>query len=108
MIPGWHIPVVTSAAHYFVADGHSLCGKFVRPRLQFGAITSHCHTCAAHLAAQTKAACRKRRYSSKVDAMLVLADVTKRDSTRRPKIEHRPYYHHACGSWHLTSQPGKD
>jgi hypothetical protein len=104
MQPGWHVPVVVSTAHYFVADGHALCGKFVNPRTCEMVATRKCRKCADELSLRAARACRKRHFVSKVDALLALSHIAKVDSTRRPKTEHHTYYHHPCHAWHLTSQ----
>jgi len=104
MTPGWGVPPPGSTAHYFASDGHSLCGQYVNPHLAMGPGRRKCRTCAASLSRQVAQACGKRCYQSKVDALLVLATVTRRDSTRRARIERRAYYHHACRAWHLTSR----
>ncbi|WP_017933107.1 hypothetical protein [Nocardioides sp. Iso805N] len=36
-------------------------------------------------------ACRKHRYATRVDALIVLARIQHRDSTTRPKTEKRAY-----------------
>ncbi|UGL61954.1 hypothetical protein SEA_EASTWEST_71 [Arthrobacter phage EastWest] len=48
--------------------------------------------------------CRKQhRYATKLDALIELASIQRRDNPRRRKMEKRAYFC-ACGSWHLTSQ----
>lgn len=49
-------------------------------------------------------ACRKHRYATRVDALIVLARIQHRDSTTRPKTEKRAYLCHRCRCWHLTSE----
>ena len=106
MTPGWHVPVVTTTAHYFMADGHSLCGRYVNPRTYEMAASQKCRKCADALSLRAARACRKHSFPSKVDALVALSHIVKKDSTRRPKTERRPYYHHPCHAWHLTSQDG--
>ena len=48
--------------------------------------------------------CHKRRYRSRVDALLALATIQARDDTRRGKTESRAYRCPDCRRWHLTSQ----
>lgn len=48
--------------------------------------------------------CRKHRYSTRVEALIVLARIQRRDSPSRPKSEKRAYRCHRCRSWHLTSE----
>ena len=102
MTPGWKVPAAMSTAHYFAADGHSLCGRLVNPRISSATPGRTCQACLNILAAGPE--CHKHRYPSRVEALLVLAEVKKKDSTRRVKIEQRAYYHDPCRSWHLTSR----
>lgn len=48
--------------------------------------------------------CRKRRYRSKVDALIALADIQRKDNRFYGRVERRTYYHRPCRAWHLTSQ----
>ena len=49
--------------------------------------------------------CRKRRYRTKVDALIAMANIQYKDKRAHGHVEQRAYYHHACRAWHLTSQP---
>lgn len=61
-----------------------------------------------HGRAMTKSAgparCTKRRYRSRVDALLALARIQYRDSSNRDKREQRAYRCSRCFGWHLTSR----
>lgn len=46
--------------------------------------------------------CRKIKYKDKIEAMIALADCTKR-SAKSHHMENRIYYCQECHAWHLTS-----
>jgi hypothetical protein len=52
--------------------------------------------------------CNKHRYEDEIAAKLALANIGRKDSSRRAKSEKRYYYHNpqygGCGYFHLTSQ----
>lgn len=45
----------------------------------------------------------KRQFNDEIDAMLVLAKISRKDSSGRPKTEKRPYLCEHCHKYHLTS-----
>lgn len=45
----------------------------------------------------------KVRYRTRIDALIALADTTKRKPMRTDKDERRPYRCESCFGWHLTS-----
>jgi hypothetical protein len=51
------------------------------------------------------ARCTKWRYRTRVDALLALARIQRRDSSGREKQEQRAYHCSRCFGWHLTSRP---
>lgn len=48
--------------------------------------------------------CTKHRHQTRVDALIALADIQRKDSPRRPKTENRAYRCPNCKGWHLTSK----
>lgn len=48
--------------------------------------------------------CSKIRYRDEIAAKLALINTRKNDS-KRPKDEKRPYKCEKCSGWHLTSKP---
>ena len=48
--------------------------------------------------------CTKRRYRTRVDALIALAAIQGRDDARRSKTESRAYRCPTCHGWHLTSR----
>lgn len=55
-----------------------------------------------------KGRCRKKRYPTRVDALLALASTSRKRHTRREKDEKRAYECERCGKWHLTSQEERE
>lgn len=50
--------------------------------------------------------CRKRRYPTRVDAMIALADIDRRAAQgNENRDEIRAYRCPRCKGWHVTSQP---
>lgn len=49
-------------------------------------------------------ACRKRRYHSRVDALIALSSTQMSNNPKRQ--ESRAYFCKRCKGWHLTSQKG--
>lgn len=45
----------------------------------------------------------KRQFKDEIEAMLVLAKISRKDSSGRPKTEKRPYLCEHCKKYHLTS-----
>lgn len=58
-----------------------------------------------HAKSSKSRTCGKKRYYSMLEAKLALADLERKDSTRRGKQERRAYYCKFCKGYHLTSQP---
>lgn len=48
--------------------------------------------------------CTKIRYRTRVDALIALSRLQRKDSTRRAKLEQRAYRCPNCRGWHLTSR----
>lgn len=48
--------------------------------------------------------CKKRRFPSKIDAKMAMADIMARDSTSRSHQEKRIYFCPKCKGYHLTSK----
>lgn len=49
--------------------------------------------------------CAKTRYRTRIDALIALARIQRRDNPKRSKTETRPYRCGRCHGWHLTSKP---
>lgn len=48
--------------------------------------------------------CPKRRYRSRVDALIAMSSIQGRDNSTRSKSERRAYKCPQCRGWHLTSK----
>lgn len=51
--------------------------------------------------------CAKHRFRTRVDALLAIATIGRKDNPGRPKTERRAYRCPDCRGWHLTSQGRK-